>query len=51
MRRGSALAYQVAKNTVIRAGAGLFYAPLAFLEQFQGGLQCLDQRLHARREV
>jgi Carboxypeptidase regulatory-like domain len=31
------LAYQLAKNTVVRAGAGLFYAPLAFLNNSKAG--------------
>jgi Carboxypeptidase regulatory-like domain/TonB dependent receptor len=31
------LAYQLARNTVIRAGAGLFYAPLAFLDNSKAG--------------
>jgi hypothetical protein len=31
------LAYQLAKNTVVRAGAGLFYAPLAFLDNSKAG--------------
>lgn len=31
------LAFQLARNTVVRAGAGLFYAPLAFLDNSKAG--------------